>query len=106
MFLAMMAITTALCTIFWQAYVSERLYDCTDAIGLDYLHPGDWVHGHVAVVHQVVHGRSMSEPDTIKEGWSVGRLWLLWLAFFAGSLIVSIGFALIPWVPKRTETAN
>jgi hypothetical protein len=106
MFLVMMVMMTFLCTVVWQVYVNERLYDCTDAIGFDYLHPGDWVHGHVAVVREITHNHSMSEPDTIKEGWSINRLWCLWLSFFAVSIMVSTGFALLPWIPKRDSSAN
>jgi hypothetical protein len=74
MFLTMMVLMTILCTFVWQVYVNERLYDCTDAVRFDYLHPGDWVHGRVVVVREIVHNRSMSDPDTIKQGWSVNGL--------------------------------
>jgi hypothetical protein len=105
-FLVMMVMMTIVCMIFWQAYVNEKLYDCTDACGFDYLQPGNWIHGHLAVVQHIVHHRSMSEPDTIKEGWSVEGLWCLWLTFFAVSIMVSTGFALLPWIPKRDSSAN
>ena len=72
---------TILCTMVWQ-FVGDKLYDCTDDGFLGFWRPGEWVHsfgGHsVATLHQVVHGRSMSESDTIKEGWSVAGLWRLW----------------------------
>lgn len=102
-FVIALVVTTIVCTIVWQGVVNERLYDCTDAAGFDYWQPGNWVHGHVAVVHQVVHGRSMSEPDTIKEGWSVGRLWHLWYSFVVSSFVASILLAFVPWIPRRTE---
>jgi hypothetical protein len=96
---------TIICTIVWQEVVNERLYDCTDAFGFDYWQPGNWVHnagGHpVLAVHQVVHHRSMSEPDTIKAGWSVTDLWYLWYSFVVISLVVSTLLALVPWTPKR-----
>jgi len=31
----------------------------------------------------------MSQPDSIKEGWSLGKLWLLWLSLVAASVAVS-----------------
>ena len=43
----------------------------------------------------------MSEPDTIKEGWSVTSLWYLWYSFVIISLVVSTLLALVPWTPKR-----
>jgi len=95
-------VTTIVCTAVWQDVVNERLYDCTDAFGFDYWQPGNWVHsseGHpVAIVHVIVHHRSMSEPDTIKEGWSNTRLWHLWYSFVIFSLVGSIVFALVPWI--------
>ncbi len=94
---------TIVCTIVWQ-FAGDRLYDCSDDNVLGFLRPGDWVHnwnGHaVAVVPRVVHGRSMSEPDTIKEGWSVTGLWCLWLSFVAVSLVISVVLARVPWIPR------
>ena len=87
-FVVVFAITTEMFTIIWDAFVTDRLYNCTDAVGLDYLQPGNWVHGQVAFVRDVRAGRSMSEPDTIKEGWSRAGLWALWLIFFGCSLVV------------------
>jgi hypothetical protein len=91
-FVISMIVMTIVCTFIWEL-VADRLYDCTDAFGFDYWQPGNWVHGHIAVVHHVVHGRSMSEPDTIKEGWSVRGLWYLWYSFVFGSVFVSIVLA-------------
>lgn len=99
-FLVSVVLTTIVCTAAWEV-VNERLYDCTDAFGFDYWQPGNWVHGHVAVVYHVVHHRSMSEPDTIKEGWSVARLRSLWYLFVSLSLAVSIILGFVPWNPRR-----
>ena len=71
----------------------------TDSGGFDYLSPGDWVHRQGAVVNHVVAGRSMSEPDTIKKGWSVAGLWGLWISFFAASLAISFGFTRTTRIP-------
>ena len=104
----MMAIMTVVCTVVWQNCITDELYNCTDPGWLDYLSPGDWVHFDHGVIYvpHIVTGRSMSDPDTIKEGWSVNRLWCLWLAFFAVSLFVSAGFTFLPWMPKRNSAAN
>ena len=92
-FVVSLLATTVFCTIAWEALVHFDVYDCTDPGFLDYLTPGDWVHytgGHpVAVVQHVVHGRSMSEPDTIKQGSSIMGLWSLWFSFISASLLVS-----------------
>src|SRR6266436_3727036 len=100
-FIGSLVATTIVCTVVWQEVVNQRLYDCTDAFGFDYWQPGNCVHGDVAVVDRVVHHSSMSEPDTIKEGWSVTRLWHLWYSFVVVSLVASIFLALVPWFPSR-----
>lgn len=102
-----MIVMAVVCAIVWDEFVAWKLYDCTDSLPFGgYLSPGDWVHswtGHpVVTVHQVVHGRSMSEPDTIKEGWGIGSLWCLWFAFFGVSLVASILVARIRWIPKQS----
>lgn len=103
-FLIVLVSMTIVCTIAWQ-FVGERFYDCTDDDILGYLRPGGWVHvwdNHpIVAVHQIVHNRSMSEPDTIKEGWSVTRLWGLWFSFFAVSFFISLLLARVPWIPRR-----
>jgi len=108
-FIAALFAMSVLCTVVWQS-VGSKLYDCTDDGFLGFARPGDWVHpfgGHpVAVVHQVVHGRSMSDPDTIKEGWSVAGLWRLWYAFVLVSLVISILLAWIPWTPRHSTEPN
>jgi hypothetical protein len=95
---------TILCTVVWQ-YTAADLYDCTDdGFPPGYLEPG-WVHDlpqqPLKAVQQVIHGRSMSEPDTIKEGWSVSRLWHLWYGFFFTSLAISFLLAYLPWAPRK-----
>jgi hypothetical protein len=101
---------TIICTVLWQ-YTAADLYDCTDdGFPPGYLAPG-WIHDlpqqSIKTVPQVVHGRSMSEPDTIKEGWDVPRLWRLWYAFFVTSLVASFTFAWVPWGPRhQTKQAN
>src|SRR5580698_3574741 len=94
---------TIINTIVWVC-VADNLYDCTDGGIPGYWSPGDWVHSFdnhsVVSVPRIVHGRDMSEPDTIKEGWSTARLLCLWLVFFDVSLLVSFFLARIRWMPK------
>ena len=93
-------VTTVMFSMIWGGLIMDTLYNCTDSVGFDYLHPGDWVHGQVAVVDHVVAGRSMSEPDTIKKGWSVRSLWGLWISFFAVSVVGSFMLARKTWMPS------
>ncbi len=36
----------------------------------------------------------MSEPDTIKQGWSVVGLWFVWFLFAGGSIAISSALAM------------
>lgn len=103
-FLTSLVVMTIVCTAAWEV-VNERLYDCTDSIGFDYWQPGNWVHREVAVVQQVIHHRSMSERDTLKDGWSVAELWRLWYSFVGSSVVASIVITFLPWIPRRWRPA-
>jgi hypothetical protein len=100
-FLIVMFAMTIICTVIWQEFVTDTLYNCTDPGWLDFLSPGDWVHFSQGVVYvpHVVAGRSMSDPDTIKQGWTVTGLWILWYLFVAGSVFVSVVLARRKWIP-------
>jgi hypothetical protein len=105
-FVLVMVVMTIACTVLWES-VAGWLYDCTDDGFLGFWTPGNWVHdwdNHpVVAASQIVHGRSMSEPDTIKAGWSVTGLWCLWCSFVAISVVVSALLAWKPWLPARTS---
>jgi hypothetical protein len=101
-FAVALAVTTVACTWGWERFVKNHLYNCTDDLPLDYWQPGHWVHHPVAAQH-VTAGRSMSEPDTIRSGWSVGGLWSLWFSFAGGSVIVSLLLARLSWSMSRRE---
>ena len=105
-FLILFVITTYINTVAWQ-YVSRDLYDCVDDAIPGYFTPGFWVHavnGHaVTTVPQIIHDRSMSDPDTIKQGWSVPRLLALWFSFFTASVLISLGLARIRWPGERSN---
>lgn len=98
-----------ICTIVWDSVVMENLYNCTDDNAFGFLRPGDWVGAFgtfpIVQVDHITHvSQSMSDPDTIKKGWTVTDLWLVWLSFVAVSLVVSIGLASLPWTPKRLKS--
>ena len=100
-----MFVMTIVCSVVWQDVVTEYIYDNTDDNMMGFLSPlfGDFWIGEggfpVVAVKHVVHGRSMSDPDEIKEGWSVPKLFCLWLSFVATSTVISILLARIHWIP-------
>jgi hypothetical protein len=103
-FLIMLLACTISCTVIWGNFVDGKLYNCTDSLPFNFLSPGDWVHGNYVTVLKIDPSDSMSKPDSIKEGWSVPKLWFLWFSFFA----VSVAISLLPTFlicrrKKRTE---
>jgi hypothetical protein len=98
-FVIVLFVMTIFCMIGW-ALVADEVYDCTDPGFIDFLSPGDWVHslpGHpVTTAQKIVHGRSMIEPDTIKQGWSEPGLWCLWFSF------VGVSFAISFFLSRKT----
>jgi len=111
-FIVSIIVMTIICTIVWQDFVTEYLYDNTDENMMGFLDPfsGDFWIGEggfpVVTVQHVVHGRGMSEPDEIKEGWSIPKLWCLWFSFVVFSLVISIVFARVTWIPRRLLISN
>lgn len=99
-FVGSLVLMTIACTWGWDRFISGTLYVCTDSVPFDFLHPGHWVHSPV-VVERVVAARSMSEPDTIRAGWSITRLWFLWCFLAGGSVIISLLLARLPWSMSR-----
>ncbi len=106
-----MFIMTIVCTWAWDACLNGKVYYCTDGGSLDYLFVGDgWVHAHdghpIVIVPKIVPSADMSDPDTIKQGWSVAGLWCVWILFFSTSLAVSVLFAWVPWVRTLDQLAK
>jgi hypothetical protein len=82
--------------------INGRVYYYTDGGPLDFLFGvGDWVHDAESVAQVVP--RSMSEPDEIKNGWSIAGLWCLWGVFIALSGAIS---ALFAWMLWRAGSVN
>ena len=108
-FVIILFVMTIVCSIGW-AFVAGELYDCTDPGFIDFLSPGDWVHGWpghpVATVEKIVHGRSMSEPDTIRHGWTVAGLWCLWFLFVGVSFVISFFLSRKTWLSSSTMQPN
>jgi hypothetical protein len=72
----------------WDMYLPGRIYNCTD-FNSGFFMPACWVHGNYVTVDEVNPHDSMSLPDSIKKGWSVGKLWLLWFSFVAVFIAIS-----------------
>lgn len=88
-------IMAVVCTVTWDGLFNGKLYYCTDGGTLDFLCVGDWVH-HPESVALVV-PRPMSEPDEIKQGWSITGLWCLWVGFVLTSVFISALLAGMLW---------
>jgi hypothetical protein len=106
MFIILLMGCTIFCTFAWDKCVADKLYNCTDAIGFDFLHPGDWIHGNYVAVPEIVTGRSMSEPDTIKEGWSIPELWCLWWSFVAASVAISASLTFLIFHRRKSNASQ
>jgi hypothetical protein len=104
-FAVTLLLMTVASSVLWDS-ATTRLYDCTDECGFGFLTPGSWVHKfdgrEIATVPKVVHGRPMSEPDTILQGWSLRKLWALWCLFAAATLGISTCVAWKPWEHKHS----
>jgi protein-S-isoprenylcysteine O-methyltransferase Ste14 len=107
-FVILMFAMTIVSTIVWQQVVVEHIYDCTDDNMAGFLRPGDWVHFYHGVVYvpHVAHNHSMSDPDSIRKGWSMTGLWCLWLSFVAVSLAVAFLLARRRWIPGTPTPSN
>ncbi len=104
-FLFLLLACTIYCTTAWDKYIADKLYICTDSVPWVFVHPGDWVHGNYVIIPQNQFPRSMSEPDAVKEGWSVPKLWCLWWSWIAASIGVSASLSFLIWWPKTRNFA-
>ena len=102
-FLMSLVLMAVVCTVAWDSVVNGKVYYCTDGGTLDFIFIGDWVHHPESVAHVVPRG--MSEPDEIKNGWSLKGLWCLWSALVAGSVLMSAMFACLLWWRTSPNTA-
>src|SRR5271170_3737184 len=104
-FLVLLSGCTIFCTVVWDKYNDDKLYNCTDAIGFDFLHPGDWVHGNYITVPKINPSDPMDKPDSIKEGWSVPKLWLLWWSFVAASVVFSASLTFLIFRHRKSTSS-
>jgi len=94
---------TVVCELVWDFFVFGSLYLCTDPPIFGFLHPGDWVHtfdgNSIQVVAHIVPDSYPGDPDSLKEGWNVTRLWDVWFGFAGVAVVVSVGLTRLPWLP-------
>jgi hypothetical protein len=102
-FLMMLLVCFILSGIVWQILLPEKVYNCTDDNFFGFLRPGDWIHGAYVTVPKIDPSDSMSKPDSIKEGWSVAKLWCVWLLFIFASVAAS---ASVTFLIFRSRTSK
>jgi hypothetical protein len=95
-----------LSAMIWQFYFPEHIYNCTDDNLFGFLRPGNWIHGDYIIVSKIDPNDSMSKPDSIKEGWSVGKLRFGWLAFIVASAFISTSLPFIIFRQKKLKSAQ
>lgn len=103
LFLGAMSLFSVANVYAWKWCVAGRVYHAPHLLGLSvgYLEPGQWVRGDVRVVAALDTTQSLKQGDQILQGWSVPRLWMLWWAFFAASVIASA--ILSAWLGRVTQ---
>jgi hypothetical protein len=105
-FLFLMLVCTISCTAIWGNFVDGELYNCTDAIPFGFSHPGDWIHGNYITVPRIDPSDSMDKSDSIKAGWSVPKLWLLWWSFVAASVAISASLTYLIYRLRKSKAAQ
>jgi hypothetical protein len=109
-FVVLLLICTILSELFWDSFFAGRIYNCTDDNLGSFLEPGNWVHSHggmpVEVVPQIPPHQTMDKPDSIKEGWSIPKLWLLWWSFAAAGIVISASFTFLIFRPQKLGAAQ
>jgi hypothetical protein len=99
-FLAAIPATSMVCIDLWDALLNGKVYGCSDGGSWDYW-IRDWATigngSYPAVTVKKINIQSMSDPDQLKEGWTVARLWTLWYTFLTGSILASLLLSSLPW---------
>src|SRR6185437_1708797 len=109
-FLFLILVSTIVCANIWGNCVDGKLYNCTDLIPFGFLHPGDWIHSHngvsIAVVPKINSSDPMDKPDSIKEGWNVPKLWLLWWSFVFVSVAISAALTFLIFHSRKPRASQ
>jgi hypothetical protein len=105
-FLVALLFCTVLCTFVWENLVVGKLFNCTDSLPFNFLNPGDWVHGNYVTVPKINPSDPMDKPDSILEGWSIPKLWLLWLAFVFASTAISASLTYLIFRRRKSKVSQ
>ena len=105
-FLVALLFCAVVCTILWDNFVVGKLFNCTDSLPFNFLNPGDWVHGHYVTVPQINPNDPMDKPDSIKEGWTIPKLWFLWSSFVAAAVAVSTSLTILIFRQRNRKGAQ
>ena len=103
-FLAIFTTCLVVSDVVWDAYLPGRIYNCTD-FNTGFLMPGNWVHGNYVIVPKINPHDSMSQPDSIEQGWNLEKLWLLWVLFIFVSAAISASFT-FPFFHRRKKITS
>jgi hypothetical protein len=107
---AIFLITLLVCLVgsgtIWQIFLPEKIYNCTDDNLFGFLRPGDWIHGDYVTVSKINPSDPMDKPDSIKEGWSVGKLWFAWFAFIVASVAISASLTFLTFRSRKPKIAQ
>ena len=98
-FLVCFLLTNIGMAVCWGGRVEDVVYHCFDG-GFGYFTPGSWVHGdwvHVDDIEERVNA------DIMLVGWTIGRLWRLWLLMFGATVVVSAG---LTYLVRRGEARD
>jgi hypothetical protein len=88
-FACVFALSLAVCTVGWEAFIAGVVYSCTDQEFLEFLAPGEWYHPR--------------SGDLIMRGWSSSGLWVLWTTMIIVSFVGSWSVAGKQSVGLRTS---
>jgi len=105
-FLVALLFCTVFCTLIWDNFVVGKLFNCTDSLPFNFLSPGDWVHGNYITVPKINPSDPMDKPDSVKEGWSIRKLWLLWLVFVFASVTISASMTFLIFRSPKSKGAQ
>ena len=93
-FVLLLVVFISLCTLGWEEIVKDRLYHCLQPQPMDFLRPGEWIHGTVA-------GGTENYGDWIRPGWSIITIWAAWISAVLLSIVCSFLLAIRRWRRSR-----
>jgi hypothetical protein len=56
---------------------------------------------HPVPIERIVPDQNMNHPDTIKAGWTIQKIWMLWFAFVGMSFVASALMVAVPVLRRR-----